>query len=123
MKKIRSTLAFLLPFVLTATGCVPAPALTAAALLGFLGAGCANTRATPRIVSVKHTVFGLDVAQDPAGGGLPAFRLGLVRSYWQEIPTGTNPVYAAPITSSTDANIKLSQQTVTEKISTIPAKP
>jgi hypothetical protein len=82
-------------------------------------AGCANTRATSRIVSVKHTVFGLDVASDPTSGGTPAFRLGLVRSYWQEVPTSTNRVYAAPLASFTEADVKLSNQHVTERITTV----
>ena len=91
-------------------------------LLAAVACGCANTRSTNRIVSIKHTVFGLDVSQDPTAGGTPAFRLGLVRSYWQEIPTATNPVYAAPLVSGTKADIKLSDQTVSEDISTVPPK-
>ena len=90
-------------------------------LLAFTG--CANTRSTERIVMVKHTVFGLDISSDPATGGTPSIRLGLVRSFWEEIPTSTNRVYVAPLRSTTEADIHVTSQHVSEDLSTIPAGP
>lgn len=55
-----------------------------------------------RIVSGKATVLGLEVATEC---GIPHLRLGLVRYFYQSIPTGTNAVFAAPYTSDVDAKL------------------
>ena len=86
-------------------------------LLGFFFTGCANQRSTKRIVSVKHTVLGLDVAQS-MNSMMPAFRLGLVRSFWQEIPVETNQIFAPEYVASTVADVQLTQQKVNEDSAT-----
>lgn len=86
--------------------------------LVILTPGCGNTRATRRIVSVKHTVLGIDVAQSINSGVMPAFRIGLVRSFVQEIPVETNTLYAPEYIASTVADVKLTHQQVNEDSAT-----
>lgn len=86
--------------------------------LVIVTAGCGNTRATRRIVSVKHTVLGIDVAQSMNSGVMPAFRIGLVRSFWQEVPVETNVLYAPEYVASTVADVKLTHQQVNEDTAT-----
>lgn len=83
----------------------------------FLVTGCGNTRATRRIVSVKHTVLGIDVAQS-MNSAMPAFRIGLVRSFWQEVPVETNALHAPEYVASTVADVKLTHQQVNEDTAT-----
>ncbi len=78
-----------------------------------LVAGCANSRGTTRIVSVKSTVWGIDVGTAPTGG-MPAFKIGLVRSFWQEVPVSTNAIHAPDWRAEVDANVKLNHQVITE---------
>ena len=78
-----------------------------------LCAGCANSRGTTRIVSVKSTVWGIDVGTAPTGG-MPAFKIGLVRSFWQEVPVSTNAIYAPDWRAEVDADLKLNHQIITE---------
>lgn len=85
--------------------------------LVIVTSGCGNTRSTRRIVSVKHTVLGIDVAQSMSGA-MPAFRIGLVRSFWQEIPVETNTLYAPEYVASTVADVKLTHQQVNEDTAT-----
>lgn len=75
--------------------------------------GCANTRSTVRIVAVKETVWGVKVGTAPSGG-TPAFQLGLVRSFWQEVPVSTNQIYAPDWKAEVDADVKLNHQLVNE---------
>lgn len=75
--------------------------------------GCANSRSTVRIVAVKETIWGVKVGAAPSGG-TPAFQIGLVRSFWQEVPIATNHIYAPDWTAQVDADVKLSHQVVNE---------
>jgi hypothetical protein len=75
--------------------------------------GCANSRGTTRIVSVKSTVWGIDVGTAPTGG-MPAFKIGLVRSFWQEVPVSTNAIHAPDWRAEVDADVKLNHQKITE---------
>lgn len=84
-------------------------AITMAAAL----VGCANSRSTARIVAVKETIWGVKVGPSPAGG-TPAFQIGLVRSFWQEVPVATNAMHAPDWRSEVDADVKLNHQIVTE---------
>jgi hypothetical protein len=63
------------------------------------------------IVAVKSTVFGLDISSN---GEVPHIRLGLVRHFYQQIPTSTNAVFSPVYTSHTDAVIGATRQTVIE---------
>ena len=75
--------------------------------------GCANSRGTTRIVSVKSTVWGVDVGTAPSGA-MPAFKIGLVRTFWQEVPVSTNAIHAPDWRAEVDADLKLNHQVVTE---------
>lgn len=75
--------------------------------------GCANRRDTVRIVAVKETIWGVKVGTAPSGG-TPAFQIGLVRSFWQEVPVGTNAMYAPDYQAAVDADVKLNHQVVSE---------
>ena len=75
--------------------------------------GCANSRSTARIVAVKETIWGVKVGASPAGG-TPAFQIGLVRSFWQEVPVATNQMHAPDWRAEVDADVKLQHQIVTE---------
>ena len=75
--------------------------------------GCANSRSTARIVAVKETVWGVKVGASPAGG-TPAFQIGLVRSFWQEVPVATNHMHAPDWRAEVDADVKLNHQVVKE---------
>lgn len=75
--------------------------------------GCSNARSTTRIVSVKSTVWGVDVGAAPTGG-TPSFKIGLVRSFWQEVPVATNAIHAPDWRAEVDADLKLNRQVVTE---------
>lgn len=76
--------------------------------------GCFG-RTPSNITSFKTTVLGLDVSQSPGTGMTPAFRLGLVRSYYQSIPTSTNGTIHAPeFVSSVTADVGLTKQRVSE---------
>lgn len=75
--------------------------------------GCANSRSTARIVAVKETIWGVKVGASPAGG-TPAFQIGLVRSFWQEVPVATNLMHAPDWRAKVDADVKLHHQVVNE---------
>lgn len=83
-------------------------------LLASCLCGCANTRSTSRIVAVKETIWGVKVGASPAGG-TPAFQIGLVRSFWQEVPVGTNAMHAPDWRAEVDADVKLNHQIVNEQ--------
>lgn len=76
-------------------------------------AGCANQRSTVRIVAVKETIWGVKVGTAPSGG-TPAFQIGLVRSFWQEVPVATNQIYAPDWKAEVDADVRLNHQVVNE---------
>lgn len=67
------------------------------------------------IVVRKSTVFGLDIAYD---GQMPHVRFGLIRYYYQEIPTSTNYVFAPIYNSDTTADLGLTHQSAIERFST-----
>lgn len=75
--------------------------------------GCANSRGTTRIVSVKQTVWGVDVGAAPTGG-TPSFKIGLVRSFWQEVPVSTNAIHAPDWRAEVDADLRLNHQVIAE---------
>lgn len=91
--------------------------LLIAVLIPLLFGGCTIPRTN--IVAAKQTVFGLDISSDPQSQ-IPHVRLGLVRYYFQSIPTATNAVYAPPYSSTVDADIGIARQTVNESFSTKP---
>jgi hypothetical protein len=82
-------------------------------VLAWIFAGCANTRSTARIVAVKETIWGVKVGASPAGG-TPSFQIGLVRTFWQEIPVATNAVWAPDWRADVEADVKLQHQIVDE---------
>lgn len=75
--------------------------------------GCANNRGTVRIVAVKETIWGLKVSPS-AQSGSPGVQIGLVRSFWQEVPVSTNQIYAPDYQAAVDADVKLNHQVVSE---------
>jgi hypothetical protein len=87
-------------------------------MLCLLLCGCKVVTTGDNIVSAKATVFGLDISNDPVTK-VPHIRVGLVRYFYQVIPTGTNRVYAAPYSSDVDAAIGIANQKAVEKFSTV----
>lgn len=69
------------------------------------------------IVAAKATVFGLDVSSDPVSG-VPHLRFGLVRYFYQRIPTDTNVLHAAPFANTVDATAGLASSRAVETFST-----
>lgn len=76
----------------------------AAAMLGI--SGCVNPG---NIVAYKTTVLGFDVSYDSASTS-PHVRLGLVRSFYQQIPVSTNKVYAPDYATRMDATLAATKQ-------------
>lgn len=79
-------------------------------------AGCKNNQ--DKAVLVRSTILGFEVTPGGPGSMSPGVRLGLVRNQYLSVPTATNPVFAAPFYSDTDAKLGVSQQTVIENIKT-----
>ena len=70
--------------------------------------------AVPSTVALLDTLtFVVKVGAAPSGG-TPAFQIGLVRSFWQEVPVGTNAMYAPDYQAAVDADVKLNHQVVSE---------
>lgn len=78
--------------------------------------GCKNNQ--DKAVLVRSTILGFEVTPGGSGSMSPGVRLGLVRNQYLSVPTATNPVFAAPFYSDTDAKLGVSQQTVIENIKT-----
>lgn len=89
-----------------------------AVIVFLLLCGCKVVTTGDNIVSAKATVFGIDISNDPVTKA-PHIRVGLVRYFYQTIPTGTNRVYAAPYSSDVDAQIGIANQKAVEKFSTV----
>lgn len=82
----------------------------------LLAAGCANNE--NKAVLVRSTILGFEVTPGGSSAMSPGIRLGLVRNQYLTVPTATNPVYAAPFYSDTDAALGVSSQKITENIKT-----
>lgn len=78
--------------------------------------GCANNQ--DKAVLVRSTILGFEVSPGGSGSLSPGVRLGLVRNQYIAVPTATNPVFAAPFYSDTDATLNVSSQKVVENIKT-----
>jgi len=78
--------------------------------------GCKNN--VDKAVLVRSTILGFEVTPGGSGSFSPGVRLGLVRNQYLTVPTATNPVYAAPFYSDTDATLGVSTQKVIENIKT-----
>lgn len=78
--------------------------------------GCKSN--TDKAVLVRSTILGFEVTPGGSGSFSPGVRLGLVRNQYLTVPTSTNPVYAAPFYSDTDATLGISSQKVIENIKT-----
>lgn len=62
----------------------------------------------------KSTVFGLEISE-PSGHA--RIRFGLVRNFYQKIPTSTNAIYSPVYSTAMDSTIKFSSQSVQESYS------
>lgn len=89
---------------------------TLAVLAALTLVGCARNE--NKAVLVRSTILGLEVTPGGSASISPGFRMGLVRNQYITVPTATNPVYAAPFYSDTDATLGISNQHVTENIKT-----
>lgn len=78
--------------------------------------GCKSN--SDKAVLVRSTILGFEVTPGGSGSFSPGVRLGLVRNQYLTVPTSTNPVYAAPFYSDTDATLGISSQKVIENIKT-----
>lgn len=78
--------------------------------------GCKNN--VDKAVLVRSTILGFEVTPGGSGSFSPGVRLGLVRNQYLTVPTSTNPVFAAPFYSDTDATLGVSTQKVIENIKT-----
>ncbi len=78
--------------------------------------GCKSN--SDKAVLVRSTILGFEVTPGGSGSFSPGVRLGLVRNQYLTVPTSTNPVFAAPFYSDTDATIGVSSQKVVENIKT-----
>lgn len=78
--------------------------------------GCKSN--TDKAVLVRSTILGFEVTPGGSGSFSPGVRLGLVRNQYLTVPTSTNPVFAAPFYSDTDATLGISQQKVIENVKT-----
>jgi len=85
-------------------------------LAAIVFVGCKSN--TDKAVLVRSTILGFEVTPGGSGSFSPGIRLGLVRNQYLTVPTSTNPVFAAPFYSDTDAKLGVSQQTVIENIRT-----
>jgi hypothetical protein len=79
-------------------------------------AGCVRSRPN-HIIASKDTVFGLDISSDPQSR-YPQIRIGMIRRFFQQVPTSTNKVFAPDYSSHVDGVIRWTSQEVTEDFST-----
>ncbi len=84
--------------------------------LALFASGCAS-RVPGNIVIVKTTTFGFDVSGDPQTQ-IPHVRLGLIRNFYQVIPTSTNGIYAPSYAASMSAEMRLTSQRGQEDFAT-----
>lgn len=74
--------------------------------------GCSTVNTDKDIILEKTTVFGLEIAEPT---GRTKLRFGLVRYFYQKIPTSTNgPIFSPIYSSSVDSTLGFSEQKVKE---------